>query len=156
VLWFQSSIERLKVSRHLAEEAMDYYEECVSISTMDSTDFSSHDNPHPNSIVSTPAKNNNRFSHKGRSNFQESHTTDQHGLLEVSELISFVPGVLLFQCSHLLCFECLGCWKCITSWSCIEAIVLKCFKYWSTTQNFSGPIENFYILSLSVEEQSKC
>jgi hypothetical protein len=92
VLWFQSSIERLKVSRHLAEEAMNYFEECVSISTMDSTDFSSPDDPQPNSIVSPPAKNNSRFSHKGRSNFRESHTTDQYGLLEVSELISFVLG----------------------------------------------------------------
>jgi hypothetical protein len=104
VLWFQSSIERLKVSRHLAEEAMNYFEECVSISTMDSTDFSSPDDPQPNSIVSPPAKNNSRFSHKGRSNFRESHTTDQYGLLEVSELISFVLGALLFHCSHLLCF----------------------------------------------------
>jgi hypothetical protein len=92
------------MSRHLAEEAMNYFEECVSISTMDSTDFSSPDDPQPNSIVSTPAKNNSRFFHKGRPNFQESNTTDQHGLLEVSELISFVLGVLLFQCSHLLSF----------------------------------------------------
>ncbi|KAK3139227.1 hypothetical protein QOZ80_5AG0379850 [Eleusine coracana subsp. coracana] len=82
----KSSIERLKVSRHLAEEAMNYFEECVSISTMDSTDFSSPDDPQPNSILSVPPKNNSRFFHKGRSNFQESHTTaGQHNHLEESD-----------------------------------------------------------------------
>ncbi|GJN13908.1 hypothetical protein PR202_gb00664 [Eleusine coracana subsp. coracana] len=98
----KSSIERLKVSRHLAEEAMNYFEECVSISTMDSTDFSSPDDPQPNSIVSVPPKNNSRFFHKGRSNFQESHTTaGQHNHLEVSQSISFVLGNFLFKWSLL-------------------------------------------------------
>ncbi|GJN07103.1 hypothetical protein PR202_ga24900 [Eleusine coracana subsp. coracana] len=82
----KSSIERLKVSRHLAEEAMNYFEECVSISTMDSTDFSLPDDPQSNSIVSAPPKNNSRFSHKGRTILQGSHTaTDQHGHLEESD-----------------------------------------------------------------------
>ncbi|GJN28415.1 hypothetical protein PR202_gb16533 [Eleusine coracana subsp. coracana] len=82
----KSSIERLKVSRHLAEEAMNYFEECVSISTMDSTDFSLPDDPQPNSIMSVPPKNNSRFSHRGRSILQGSHTaTDQHGHLEESD-----------------------------------------------------------------------
>lgn len=76
----KSSIERLKVSRRLAEEAMNYFEECVSISTMDSTDFSSPEDPQPNSVVNVPPKSNSRFFHKGRSIFQESHTlADQHG-----------------------------------------------------------------------------
>ncbi|TVU50693.1 hypothetical protein EJB05_02073, partial [Eragrostis curvula] len=82
----KSSIERLKMSRHLAEEAMNYFEECVSISTMDSTDFSSPEDPQPNSLLRVPPKNNSRFFHKGGSSFQEPHpTTDQHGLLEESE-----------------------------------------------------------------------
>uniref|UniRef100_A0A804MKL8 Uncharacterized protein n=2 Tax=Zea mays TaxID=4577 RepID=A0A804MKL8_MAIZE len=76
----KSSIERLKVSRRLAEEAMNYFEECVSISTMDSTDFSSPEDPQPNSVVNVPPKSNSRFFHKGRSIFQEPHTlADQHG-----------------------------------------------------------------------------
>ncbi|XP_062204069.1 uncharacterized protein LOC133906243 isoform X2 [Phragmites australis] len=82
----KSSIERLKASRHLAEEAMNYFEECVSISTMDSTDFSSPEDPQPNPVVSVPPKSNSRFFHKGRSSFQEPHTpTDQHGHHEESD-----------------------------------------------------------------------
>lgn len=84
----QSSIERLKVSRHLAEEAMNYFEECVSISTMDSTDFSSHEDPQSKSILNAQTKSNSRFSHKGRSSIQEPHSpSDQHAHHEVSELI---------------------------------------------------------------------
>ncbi|OEL38515.1 hypothetical protein BAE44_0000470 [Dichanthelium oligosanthes] len=76
----KSSIERLKVSRHLAEEAMNYFEECVSISTMDSTDFSSPEDSQPNSIVNVQPKSNSRFFHKGGSSFKEPHTpADQHG-----------------------------------------------------------------------------
>ncbi|KAL6595652.1 hypothetical protein ACP70R_047992 [Stipagrostis hirtigluma subsp. patula] len=67
----KSSIERLKMSRHLAEDALNYFEECVSISTMDSTDMSSPEDPQPNSLVSVAQKSNSRFFHKGRSRFQE-------------------------------------------------------------------------------------
>jgi len=69
-LGLQSSIERLKVSRHLAEEAMNYFEECVSISTMDSTDFSSPEDPQPNSILNVQPKSNSRFSTKGDQAFK--------------------------------------------------------------------------------------
>ncbi|KAK8447123.1 hypothetical protein SEVIR_8G005100v4 [Setaria viridis] len=76
----KSSIERLKVSRHLAEEALNYFEECISISTMDSTDFSSPEDHQPNSVLNVQPKSNSRFFHKGRSSFQEPHTpADQHG-----------------------------------------------------------------------------
>ncbi|KAL6641978.1 hypothetical protein ACP70R_020159 [Stipagrostis hirtigluma subsp. patula] len=78
----KSSIERLKVSRHLAEDALNYFEECVSISTMDSTDMSSPEDPQPNSVVSVPQKSNSRFFHKGRSSFHEPH---QHGHHEESD-----------------------------------------------------------------------
>ncbi|CAN6380434.1 unnamed protein product [Urochloa humidicola] len=74
------SIERLKVSRHLAEEAMNYFEECVSISTMDSTDFSSPEDPQPNSIMNVQLKSNSRFFHKERSSSQEPHApAGRHG-----------------------------------------------------------------------------
>ncbi|CAD6248821.1 unnamed protein product [Miscanthus lutarioriparius] len=76
----KSSIERLKVLRHLAEEALNYFEECVSISTMDSTDFSSPEDHQPNSVLNVQPKSNSRFFHKGRSSFQEPHTpADQRG-----------------------------------------------------------------------------
>ena len=105
MLGFQSSIERLKASRHLAEEAMNYFEECVSISTMDSTDFSSPEDPQPNPIVSVPPKSNSRFFHKGRSSFQEPHTpTDQRGHHEVGYSIFSVLGVL-FKFAHWGSFQ---------------------------------------------------
>uniref|UniRef100_K4AJS7 Uncharacterized protein n=1 Tax=Setaria italica TaxID=4555 RepID=K4AJS7_SETIT len=76
----KSSIERLKVSRHLAEEALNYFEECVSISTMDGTDFSSPEDHQLNSVLNVQPKSNSRFFHKGRSSSQEPHTpADQHG-----------------------------------------------------------------------------
>ncbi|WVZ54653.1 hypothetical protein U9M48_005418 [Paspalum notatum var. saurae] len=82
----KSSIERMKVSRHLAEEAMNYFEECVSISTMDSTDFSSPEDPQPNSVANGPSRSSSRFFHKGRSIFQEPHTpADQRGHNEESD-----------------------------------------------------------------------
>lgn len=81
------------MSRHLAEEAMNYFEECVSISTMDSTDFSSPEDPQSNSILNSQPKGNSRFSHKGRSSFQEPHSPgDQHGHHQVSELIFLLAG----------------------------------------------------------------
>ncbi|KAF2321279.1 hypothetical protein GH714_038470 [Hevea brasiliensis] len=52
----KSSIERRKMSKRLTEEAMAYFDECVSLSTFDSSDFSSQEDP-PISLVgiSTPA-----------------------------------------------------------------------------------------------------
>jgi hypothetical protein len=90
------------VSRRLAEEAMNYFEECVSISTMDSTDFSSPEDPQPNSVVNVPPKSNSRFFHKGRSIFQEPHTlADQHGYHVVSELIFFFAWIFVVQVRSL-------------------------------------------------------
>ncbi|XP_051186016.1 uncharacterized protein [Lolium perenne] len=70
----KSSIERLRVSRHLAEEAMSYFEECVSISTLDSTDFSSLEEPHQNSVGTVPRKTNSRFLLKGGSSPADGHS----------------------------------------------------------------------------------
>ncbi|PIA53265.1 hypothetical protein AQUCO_00900088v1 [Aquilegia coerulea] len=41
----KTSIERRRMSKRLAEEAMNYFDECVSISTFDGSDFSSADDP---------------------------------------------------------------------------------------------------------------
>jgi hypothetical protein len=108
-LGLQSSIERLKVSRHLAEEAMNYFEECVSISTMDSTDFSSPEDPQPNSIMNAQPKSNSRFFHKGRSSFQEPHTlADQHSHHEVSQLIFLLAWSFVVPVGSLLSFNMLS------------------------------------------------
>ncbi|EEE51575.1 hypothetical protein OsJ_32806 [Oryza sativa Japonica Group] len=75
----KSSVERLKVSKHLAEEAMNYFEECVSISTLDSTDFSSLEDPQINSVVNIPQKSRNTSFNKGGSSIAEIHyPTDRH------------------------------------------------------------------------------
>ncbi|KAF7058052.1 hypothetical protein CFC21_065191 [Triticum aestivum] len=82
----KSSIERLRVSRHLAEEAISYFEECVSISTLDSTDFSSLEEPHQNSGGTVPRKSNSRFLLKGGSSSLGSHfPTDRHNYNEESD-----------------------------------------------------------------------
>jgi hypothetical protein len=79
------------VSRHLAEEAMSYFEECVSISTLDSTDFSSLEEPHQNSVGTVPGKTNSIFLLKGGSS-----PADGHSYYEVSESIDFTWS-LIFQ-----------------------------------------------------------
>ncbi|KAJ0770554.1 hypothetical protein HanPI659440_Chr07g0258951 [Helianthus annuus] len=51
----KSSSERKKMSKRLTDEAMSYFDECVSISTFDSSDFSAAEDPSVNSV--TPAPN---------------------------------------------------------------------------------------------------
>jgi signal recognition particle subunit SEC65 len=86
----KSSVERLKVSKHLAEEAMNYFEECVSISTLDSTDFSSLEDPQINSVVNIPQKSRNTSFNKGGSSIAEIHyPTDRHWHNEVSKSMLF-------------------------------------------------------------------
>ncbi|XP_026414590.1 uncharacterized protein LOC113310209 isoform X2 [Papaver somniferum] len=48
----KNSIDRWKMSKRLTEEAMNYFDECVSISTFDSSDFSS---PEDQPVVDIPA-----------------------------------------------------------------------------------------------------
>ncbi|XP_011046476.1 PREDICTED: uncharacterized protein LOC105141080 isoform X1 [Populus euphratica] len=51
----KSSIERRKVSKRLTDEAMAYFDECVSLSTFDSSDFSSPEDPPINFVgVASP------------------------------------------------------------------------------------------------------
>ncbi|KAF5208179.1 hypothetical protein FRX31_002237 [Thalictrum thalictroides] len=47
----KTSIERRRMSKRLAEEAMNYFDECVSISTFDGSDFSSAEDPLSNLAV---------------------------------------------------------------------------------------------------------
>ncbi|KAJ4819890.1 hypothetical protein LUZ62_032456 [Rhynchospora pubera] len=53
----RTSIERNEVSRRLEEEAMSYFEECVSISNFDGSDISSLEDPVPNSAVCRQTEN---------------------------------------------------------------------------------------------------
>lgn len=47
------SSERKKMSKRLTDEAMSYFDECVSISTFDSSDFSAAEDPAVNSVETT-------------------------------------------------------------------------------------------------------
>ncbi|RDX97455.1 hypothetical protein CR513_19783, partial [Mucuna pruriens] len=49
----KSSIERRRMSKRLAEDAKAYFDECVSLSTFDSSDFSSQEDP-PLTLVGPP------------------------------------------------------------------------------------------------------
>ncbi|CAN1263619.1 hypothetical protein LINPERPRIM_LOCUS11670 [Linum perenne] len=57
----KSSIERRKMSKRLTEEAMAYFDECVSLSTFDSSDFSSQEEP-PLRFVGTRVADRSPFS----------------------------------------------------------------------------------------------
>ncbi|KAG1338253.1 hypothetical protein COCNU_04G005590 [Cocos nucifera] len=70
----KASIERLRMSRRLAEEAMNYFDECVSISTFDSSDFSSIEDPQPSSVI--PPMGSSRFSCNDGLTLSVSHFPD--------------------------------------------------------------------------------
>lgn len=53
----QTSSERKKMSKCLTEEAMSYFDECVSISTFDSSDFSAAEDQPSNSTGATMPMN---------------------------------------------------------------------------------------------------
>lgn len=52
----KSSSERKKMSKRLTDEAMSYFDECVSISAFDSSDFSAAEDPSVNSVTTTPIR----------------------------------------------------------------------------------------------------
>ncbi|XP_072975999.1 uncharacterized protein [Typha angustifolia] len=69
----KTSIERVKMSRRLEEEAINYFEECVSISTFDSSDLSSLEEPQLSSVVGIqPIGRNKIFPNEGPT-FSASH-----------------------------------------------------------------------------------
>ncbi|PON81140.1 hypothetical protein TorRG33x02_230990 [Trema orientale] len=86
----EASIERRKMSRRLTEEAMTYFDECVSLSTFDSSDFSSPEDlpvnlvgfttPVDNSVLSLQASSSASATNSSNSFFkdkQESGTQDR-------------------------------------------------------------------------------
>ncbi|XP_043725879.1 uncharacterized protein LOC122672479 [Telopea speciosissima] len=72
----KTSIERRKMSKRLTEEAMNYFDECVSISTFDSSDFSSQEDPPLNSVAATPSVGDSRFLPCGSSSASTSHCSN--------------------------------------------------------------------------------
>ncbi|KAL5563935.1 hypothetical protein UlMin_033682 [Ulmus minor] len=58
----KASIERRKISKHLMEQAMAYFGECVSLSTFDSSDFSSPEDLPLNIVGGTTGVGNGVFS----------------------------------------------------------------------------------------------
>ncbi|KAI3717178.1 hypothetical protein L1987_68614 [Smallanthus sonchifolius] len=52
----KSSSERKKMSKRLTDEALSYFDECVSISTFDSSDFSAAEDPSVNSVTPAPSR----------------------------------------------------------------------------------------------------
>ncbi|XP_042416032.1 uncharacterized protein LOC122005160 [Zingiber officinale] len=65
----KASIERLKMSRRLAEEAMTYFDECVSLSAFDGSDFSSQEDQQINSTLGVISTRNRRFLSNGCSSY---------------------------------------------------------------------------------------
>ncbi|KAK9912271.1 hypothetical protein M0R45_036141 [Rubus argutus] len=58
----EASIERRKMSKRLTEEALAYFDECVSLSTFDSSDFSSPEDPPLNLVgITTPVDKSPSF-----------------------------------------------------------------------------------------------
>lgn len=55
----KASMERRKISKTLTEDAMAYFDECVSLSTFDSTDFSSFEEPPLTMVGGTTLENDN-------------------------------------------------------------------------------------------------
>lgn len=57
------------MSRRLAEEAMTYFDECVSLSAFDGSDFSSQDDHQINSTLGSISTRNSRFLSNGCSTY---------------------------------------------------------------------------------------
>lgn len=73
----RSSIERKRMSRRLAEDAKSYFDECVSLSTFDSSDFSSQEDP-PLSMVGPPTPPGNHVCLTKESSIHEQSSLDIH------------------------------------------------------------------------------
>ncbi|KAJ6323230.1 hypothetical protein OIU77_012962 [Salix suchowensis] len=95
----KSSIERSKVSKRLTDEAMAYFDECVSLSTFDSSDFSSPEDPPINLVgVASPVGDCASFSQANSNaavnccpnifgtNIQELADTHSHGASMLSTI----------------------------------------------------------------------
>ncbi|GJS97908.1 hypothetical protein Tco_0819078 [Tanacetum coccineum] len=102
----KSSSERKKMSKRLTDEAMSYFDDCVSISAFDSSDFLAAEDPSVNSLTTTPIRGAtssgpNRCidqqtfeKHKGLEDSasersRANYNADAYGLLDVNESLLF-------------------------------------------------------------------
>ncbi|BBN69925.1 hypothetical protein Prudu_1260S000100 [Prunus dulcis] len=123
----KASIERRKMSKRLTEEAMSYFDECVSLSTFDSSDFSSPEDPPLNLVgFTTPVgksmsllqasstaavTNNSNSCHNDKQGLiiENQYTNDRHasGLMassgprepQISPNSQHAPGLEVLICS---------------------------------------------------------
>ncbi|KAK6934055.1 hypothetical protein RJ641_036949, partial [Dillenia turbinata] len=68
-----TSAERRKMSKRLTEEAMAYFDECVSISTFDSSDFSAPEDPQPCLVSATTPIGDNFSVNQGSPSISATH-----------------------------------------------------------------------------------
>lgn len=90
---WQSSIERKRMSKRLAEDAKAYFDECVSLSTFDSSDFSSQEDP-PLSIVGPPTPS--RLTEASSNASSVSNFASNYLLLDKCILL-FLDNVYVFE-----------------------------------------------------------
>ncbi|GLT75819.1 hypothetical protein SLA2020_475150 [Shorea laevis] len=101
-----SSIERRKISKTLTEEAMAYFDECVSLSTFDSADFSSLEEPPLNMVGGTALESNSISLHHANAgilatNCSHNHLNDNqeycfihsHDALDLTASTSGIEGI---------------------------------------------------------------
>ncbi|KAK7313675.1 hypothetical protein VNO77_38865 [Canavalia gladiata] len=75
----KSSIERRRMSKRLAEDAQAYFDECVSLSTFDSSDFSSQEDP-PLNLVGPPTLSSNHVCIREESGIREQSMNIQYDI----------------------------------------------------------------------------
>ncbi|KAI9107500.1 hypothetical protein K1719_021537 [Acacia pycnantha] len=85
----KASIERRKMSKRLAEDAMAYFDECVSLSPFDSSDFSSQDDPPLNLFGSSMPSDN----HLPEGFSPEQSITNHNGASQPNQSINIMASV---------------------------------------------------------------
>jgi hypothetical protein len=96
----QRSSERKRISKRLTEEAMAYFDECVSIPTFDSSDFSAPEDP-PHCLAGPPNLVGGCVSVTGESSkinlpldAVDSYSTNKQVALLAPQLTNFVEACL--------------------------------------------------------------
>ncbi|KAI3419933.1 uncharacterized protein J3R85_012860 [Psidium guajava] len=75
----KGSLERRKMSKRLTEEALAYFDECVSLSTFDSSDFSSPEDPPIKLVGDANPLNEGGSVHASNFSVSALHTPNGHG-----------------------------------------------------------------------------
>ncbi|CAL0333617.1 unnamed protein product [Lupinus luteus] len=88
----KASIERRRMSKRLAEDAKAYFDECVSLSTFDSSDFSSQEDP-PLKSVGPPIPSSSYVCSSEESSIQEQSRNMHYDNSQPSSIIDTVGAV---------------------------------------------------------------